>query len=121
MQAWLSEEQTHSYLKISRDCHRGMLKAEIDLDSEMIEMVDRVCKKVMKDFEREDRRLVLDDEVIVMCLSGKASSSSLVVACYFFPLLTLLVVVQLNVIVQTISVFFCLSVCLCCSVAAKIW
>lgn len=45
-----------------------MLKAEINRDSEMIEMVDRVCKKVMKDFEREDRRLVFDDEVIVMCL-----------------------------------------------------
>lgn len=59
-EVWLSEEQTRSYLKISRDCHRGMLKAEIDLDSEIIEMVDRVCKKVMKDFEREDRRLVFD-------------------------------------------------------------
>lgn len=43
------------------------------------------------------------------------------VVCYFFPLLTLLVVVQLNAIARTISVFFCLSVCVCCSVAAKIW
>lgn len=29
-------------------------------------MVDRVCKKVMKDFEREDRRLVFDDEGTVI-------------------------------------------------------
>lgn len=29
-------------------------------------MVDRVCKKVMKDFEGEDGRLVFDDEGIVI-------------------------------------------------------
>lgn len=29
-------------------------------------MVDRVCKKVMKDFEREDRRLIFDDEGTVI-------------------------------------------------------
>lgn len=29
-------------------------------------MIDRVCKKVMKDFQREDRRLVFNDEGTVI-------------------------------------------------------
>lgn len=41
-----------------------MLKAEIDLDWEMIEMVDRACRRVMKDFESEDRSLVFEGIVI---------------------------------------------------------
>lgn len=51
---------SYSYLKISRDCHQRMVKAEIDLDWEMIEMVD-----VMKDFESEDRRLVFDEGIVI--------------------------------------------------------
>lgn len=54
---------TYSYLTIDRDCHQRMLKAEIDLD--LIEMVDRVCRKVMKDFESEDRRLVFDEGIVI--------------------------------------------------------
>lgn len=42
-----------------------MLKVEIDLDWEMIEMVDRVCRQVMKDFESEDRRLVFDEGIVI--------------------------------------------------------
>ena len=56
---------TYSYLTISRDCHQRMLKAEIDLDWEMIEMVDRVCRQVMMDFESEDRRLVFDEGIVI--------------------------------------------------------
>jgi len=69
-----------------------MLKEEIDLDWEMIEMADMVCRPVMKDFESKDRRLVFEGIVIeCVCFSGEASCMSKAVLCCF-PLLTWAVV-----------------------------
>lgn len=42
-----------------------MLEAEIDLDQEMIEMGDKVCWQIMKDFEGEDRRLVFNEGTVI--------------------------------------------------------
>lgn len=55
-----------------------MLEAEIGLDWEMIEMGDKVCWEIMKDFEGKDRRLVFDEGTVIwsLCLGGKASFRS---------------------------------------------
>lgn len=55
-----------------------MLEAEISLDQEVIEIGDKVCWQIMKDFEGEDRSLVFDEGVVIwsLCLGDKASSRS---------------------------------------------
>lgn len=63
--AGLSEHQTHSYLTTGRGCRQRTLEAEIGLDQEVIEMGDKVCWQIMKDFEGEDRRLVFNEGTVI--------------------------------------------------------